>query len=211
MYNQPVSTHYPMGARGRTRGDAEAAQPHAPGVSDTPSDRRAPLRHDQSMDGSNAFSDEEAAQRQHGDESACPGLQLKTGNADRRSRAVDASDEGLRALLLPRNATRVGCRVATQSRAEKTLGSSRLRDHRKSDLLRPGKDQCTLSNMAAIQVLRFRTPSVETRPSAAEAQATVRTAKGGRCHGSKAHPKAVVPAHTSRPRLLVPATSATMA
>jgi hypothetical protein len=31
--------------------------------------------------------------------------------------------------------------MGTQSRAEKNRGSSRLRDHRKSGLLRPSKDQ----------------------------------------------------------------------
>jgi hypothetical protein len=55
MYDQPVPTHYPLGARRRTRGDAETTGPHTESLANTPPDRGAPLWHSQSVEGATHF------------------------------------------------------------------------------------------------------------------------------------------------------------
>src|SRR5208283_5218116 len=101
MYNQPVSTHYPIGARGRTRGDAEAPEPHTRGFADSPADRRASFRHDQSLDGSDALPDQDDPAREYRDEFACTGPQHETRDADPRNRTAHGGNEGLNALFSP--------------------------------------------------------------------------------------------------------------
>src|SRR5450631_1562311 len=90
-----LSTHCAMGTRESTRCDAEAARPHSAGFANTPPDRRASLRHAESMDGSDAFSDQDETASEYGDELACAGLQPEACDGDCRNRPAHEGNEGL--------------------------------------------------------------------------------------------------------------------
>ena len=99
MYDRRESAYCALGARAGARCDAAAPEPYTTGFANTPSDRRASLRHAQSMDGSDAFSDQNIAARECRDESACLSIQHETRDADHRNRTTHGGDEGLSALL----------------------------------------------------------------------------------------------------------------
>ena len=99
MYDRRESAYCALGARECTGRDAKAPGPYTAGISHTPSDRRTSLRHAQSMDGSDAFSDQNIAARECRDESACLSIQHETSDADHRNRTTHGGDEGLSALL----------------------------------------------------------------------------------------------------------------
>src|ERR1700686_144436 len=98
MYDERLPAHHAMGTRGGPRDDAGAPAPDAAGLAYPTADRRACVRHAQSLDGGDALSDKDVAARQYRDEPARSGLQPETSDADRRHRAVDAGDEGLSAV-----------------------------------------------------------------------------------------------------------------
>jgi len=56
-----------------------------------------PLRHAQSMDGGDAFPDQDIATREYRNEFACTSLQPETSDANPRNRAAYGSDQGLSA------------------------------------------------------------------------------------------------------------------
>ena len=99
MHDRRESAYCALGARAGARCDAAAPEPYTAGISHTPSDRRASLRHAQSMDGGDALSHQDDPAREYRDEFACLGLQHETRDADPRNRTADGGDEGLRALL----------------------------------------------------------------------------------------------------------------
>jgi len=78
--------------------DAEAPEPHTPGIAETPSDRRAPLRHDQSLDGSDALPDQDDPAREYRNEFAHPCVQPETRDAGCRNRPAHEGNAGLNSL-----------------------------------------------------------------------------------------------------------------
>ena len=102
MYDRGVSAHCTLGARGRPGCDAAAPRPNATGFTPAPPDRRAPVRHDQSLDGSDALSDQDDPARKHRDELACTSLQHETCDADPRNRTTHGGNEGLNAFFFCR-------------------------------------------------------------------------------------------------------------
>ena len=87
-----------MGARGRTRHYAKAAQPNAARFTNTTSDRRASVRHPQSMDGRDALPDQDIAAREYRDELACACLQHETSDADPRNCPAHGGNQGIETL-----------------------------------------------------------------------------------------------------------------
>ena len=99
MHDWRLSAHRALGARGCARCDATATEPDTAGVANTPPDRRASLRHDQGLDGSDAFPHQDIATREYRDESARPRLQHETSDADPRNRPAHEGNEGLKSLF----------------------------------------------------------------------------------------------------------------
>src|ERR1700730_3921767 len=97
MHDRRLPANRALGGGGGTGGDAGAPLPDAAGLTYPPADRRARLRHAQSLDGLDALPDEDAAARQYRNEPARSCLQPKASDADRRNRAADAGHEGLSA------------------------------------------------------------------------------------------------------------------
>ena len=94
MHDGRLPAHCALGTRSGAGGDAGSPGEDAGSRAHPPANRRACLRHAQGLDGRHALPDEETAERQHRDESARPGLQPETRDADLRGRAADAGDEG---------------------------------------------------------------------------------------------------------------------
>jgi hypothetical protein len=88
-----------MGARGRTRHHAKAAQPNAARFTNTTPDRRASVRYPQSVDGSDALPDQDIAEGEYRDEFACTCLQHETSDADPRNGSARSGNQGLKTHL----------------------------------------------------------------------------------------------------------------
>src|SRR6266581_2808705 len=65
MHQRRISTNRPLGERARTRGDAKTPGPHTAGLATAPADCRTPLRHAQSVDGSDALLDQDTPPREY--------------------------------------------------------------------------------------------------------------------------------------------------
>ncbi len=86
-----------LGARERARQDASQARPHAGGHDNPPADRRASVRHAQSMDGQHPLPDQDPRKGQNRDEPAGAGLQYEAHDQYLRRQPADAGDRGLTA------------------------------------------------------------------------------------------------------------------
>src|ERR1700685_1704880 len=87
-----------MGARGRTRHHAKAAQPNTARITNTAPDRRASVRHPQSVDGGDALPDQDIAAREYRNELARTCLQHETSDADPRNCSASGGNQGLKTL-----------------------------------------------------------------------------------------------------------------
>ena len=85
MHDRRLSAHHALGARGGARGDAAAAGSAARDDASATTDGRAPVRHDQALDGLDPLPDQDAGARAHRDEPARPGLQPEASDQSARS------------------------------------------------------------------------------------------------------------------------------
>jgi hypothetical protein len=85
----------------------------SPGSAGGASLRDAPLRHDQSLDGSDALPDQDDTASEYRDEPACAGLQLEACDADCRNRPAHDGNEGLNSLLPHVNRQTVAFEIGT--------------------------------------------------------------------------------------------------
>jgi hypothetical protein len=111
MHEWRISAHFALGARTRTRDRAKAPGTHTAGLTTTSADCRTPLRNAQSVDGSDALLDQDAASCEYGNEPARIGLQLQTIGTDSRGEAGNPSSANITsfACRLPSLAeTRIG-------------------------------------------------------------------------------------------------------
>src|SRR5450631_2809685 len=88
---------------GSTKTCSRRCRTHAPGCADTPPDRRASLRHDQSMDGSDALSHQDDPAREYRDELARTRLQHETRDTNTRNHPANEGNAGLRIAIAPRH------------------------------------------------------------------------------------------------------------
>src|SRR6516225_6797302 len=95
VHSSTLSSHHPLGARTRFGGDAKAPGSHARGIKAAAADRRAPVRHLESLDGRNTLPDQNAAQGQNRDEFACAGLQHEACDKPPWNKGATAGDHGV--------------------------------------------------------------------------------------------------------------------
>ena len=93
VHDGRLPARYTLGARSGAGGDAGAPREDARGGTHPPADCRACLWHPQELDGHHALPDEEATERENGDEPAPAGLQPQTRDANPRGRTPDERHE----------------------------------------------------------------------------------------------------------------------
>ncbi len=92
MHTERLPPHQPMGARRRAGASTTALGPNARRHDGEKKDSRARVWHPQALDGVHALPDQATAQRQHGDELECAGLQPQASAWNPRVRQNDDGD-----------------------------------------------------------------------------------------------------------------------